>query len=152
MDQNDQKGGKQLPVQASSATVVDDEGKLADAERGGKAELTEFARAVRDANRPQKVTVLRRALFIWLRIYVYEWKAGEKSGAMNVRIPIPLPLIGAFFRQRLSWSQAFRLIEKSRRMPGIPPSNLLDSCMAVELLRINEEKKDKEGLFVIGFD
>ena len=152
MDKDSQDGGKKLPVRASSAIVGGGDGELAEAEGSSQAELAEIVRQVRDGNQQAYVTFLRRALFLWLRIYVYEWKAGEKTGAVNIRIPIPLPLIGAFFRQRLSWSQAFRFIEQSRRSQGIPPSHFLDSCMAVELLRINESKRDKEGLLVIGFD
>ncbi len=152
MDKDSQDGGKRLPVRASSAIVGGGDGELAEAGGGSQAELAEIVRQVRDSNQQAYVTLLRRALFLWLRIYAYEWKAGEKTGAVNIRIPIPLPLIGAFFRQRLSWSQAFRFIEQSRRSQGIPPSHILDSCMAVELLRINEAKRDKEGLLVIGFD
>ena len=152
MDKDSQDGGKKLPVLASSAIVGGGDGELAEAGGGSQAELAEIVRQVRDGNPQAYVTLLRRALFLWLRIYAYEWKAGEKTGAVDVRIPIPVPLIGAFFRQRLSWSQAFRFIEQSRRPEGIPPSRFLDSCMAVELLRINESKRDKEGLVVIGFD
>ena len=125
---------------------------MAEAGEGGQSALPEIVRQVRDGNRQPHVTFLRRVLFFWLRIYVCERKAGEKTSAVDVRIPIPLPFIGAFFRHKLSWSQAFRFIEQGRRRQGIPASRFLDSCMAVELLRINEEKSDKEELVVIGFD
>ena len=71
---------------------------------------------------------------------------------LDLRIQIPLPLIGALFQQKLSWSQAFRLIEQSRCPQGIPPERFLESCMHLEFLRLHEGKNDKEELLVIGFD
>ena len=152
MDRASQDGGRQLPIRSPSAIMIRGDGELAEAGKGGQAALPEIVRQVRDGNQQPYVTFLRRALFFWLRIYICECKAGEKTSAVDVRIPIPLPLIGAFFRHKLSWSQAFRFIEQGRRPQGIPPSCFLDSCMAVEFLRINEKKSDKEELVVIGSD
>ncbi len=152
MDRIGQNAGNQLPARTPSAVTIHGDGEVAEAGEGGQSALPEIVRQVRDGNRQPYVTFLRRALFFWLRIFVCERKAGEKTSAVDVRIPIPLPLIGAFFRHKMSWSQAFRFIEQGRRRQGIPASRILDSCMAVELLRINEEKSDKEELVVIGFD
>ncbi len=152
MDSIGQNAGNQLPVRTPSAVTIHGDGEVAEAGEGGQSALPEIVRQVRDGNRQPYVTFLRRVLFFWLRIYVCERKAGEKTSAVDVRIPIPLPFFGAFFRHKLSWSQAFRFIEQGRRPQGIPASRFLDSCMAVELLRINEEKSDKEELVVIGFD
>ena len=152
MDRIGQNAGNQLPARTPSAVTIRGDGEVAEAGEGGQSALPEIVRQVRDGNRQPYVTFLRRVLFFWLRIYVCERKAGEKTSAVDVRIPIPLPFIGAFFRHKLSWSQAFRFIEQGRRRQGIPASRILDSCMAVELLRINEEKSDKEELVVIGFD
>ena len=71
---------------------------------------------------------------------------------LDLRIPIPLPLIGALFQQRLSWSQAYRFFEQSRRPQGIPPERFLESCMPLEFMRLYEGKNDREELLVIGFD
>lgn len=152
MDEVHQDGGRQLPIRSPRAIRVLGDGELAESGEGGQAELLEIVGQVRDGSRQRYITLMRRALFFWLRIYIYECKAGEKSGMLDLRIPIPLPLVGAFFGNKLSWSQAYRLIEQDRRPQGIPPSRFLESSMAVELLRINEEKSDKEGLLVIGFD
>ena len=152
MDESNQGGGRHLPIRARSAMTVRGDGELAEEGEGGQAALTEMVAQVREGSSQPHVTFLRRALFIWLRIYICECKTGEKSEVVDLRIPIPVPLIGALFRHKLSWSQAFRFIEKGRRPQGIPLSRMLDSYMAVELLRINEEKNDKEELVVIGFD
>ena len=152
MDRIGQNAGNQLPARTPSAVTIHGDGEVAEAGEGGQSALPEIVRQVRDGNRQPYVTFLRRVLFFWLRIFVCERKAGEKTSAVDVRIPIPLPFIGAFFRHKMSWSQAFRFIEQGRRRQGIPASRILDSCMAVELLRINEEKSDKEELVVIGFD
>lgn len=152
MDEAHRGGGRQLPIRAPSTIEVGVDNEPAEAGYGGRGDLPEIARQRRAGNRQPYVTFLRRALFFWLRIYICECKAGQETSAVDLRIPIPLPLIGAFFRQKLSWPQAFRLVEQSRRPQGIPQSRLLESYMAVELLRINEEKGDKEELVVIGFD
>ena len=75
-----------------------------------------------------------------------------KASTLNLRIPIPVPLVGALFQQKLSWSQAFQFIEQSRRPEGIPPERFLESCMPLEFLRLYEGKNGKEELLVIGFD
>ncbi len=152
MDKSSQDGGKQLPIRSRSAITIRGEGEVAEAEEGGQVALPEIVRQVREGSRQPYGTLLRRVLFFWLRVYVFEVYTNGKSKAVNVRIPIPLPVIGAFFQPKLSWSQAFQFIEQSRRTQGIPPERFLESCMALEFLRVYEDKSDKEELVVIGFD
>lgn len=54
------------------------------------------------AERPSRT---RRALFMWLRILIRDGNAGSK---VDVRLPIPVPLIGLFLRKRLRGDELVR--------------------------------------------
>ena len=152
MDRDSRDGGSQLPARSRSAITVHSDGPVAEKWEGGQEALPQIVRQVRDGSRQPYGTFLRRVLFFWLRVYVCEVYTNGKSKAVNVRIPIPLPLIGAFFQSKLSWSQAFQFIERGRRAQGIPPERFLESCMALEFVRVYEDKEEKEELVVVGLD
>ena len=97
--------------------------------------------------------LLRRLLLFWLRIYVYEDNAG-KTSQVNLRVPVPLPIIGAFFRRHLTWDQAVRIVTLSQQEPngGDQVSAYLGSCMALEFIRVEESKPGKKAIVVIGLD
>jgi len=152
MDIAKQEGDSQLPARIPAAVAVRSNDAVAEARDGGQEGLPEIVRQVQESSRQPNSTFWRRVLFFWLRIYKYECMASEKSSVLDLRIPIPLPLIGAIFQQKLSWSQAFQFIEQSRRPDGIPPERFLESCMPLEFLRLYEGKNEKEELLVIGLD
>ncbi len=110
----------QLPVQAKPAPI--------------RIDLAE-ARAL-EARRPPShaaPSTVRRLLFCWLRIYVCEEKAGRKASVVNLRLPIPLPLVATLFGDHLGR-------ERGRDEMGL------------ELIRVEEEKGSKRELVVIGLD
>ena len=152
MDIAKQEGYNQLPARIPVAVAVRSSDAVAETRHGGQEGLPEIVRQVQEGSRQPNSTFWRRVLFFWLRIYKYECMASEKSSVLDLRIPIPLPLIGAIFQQKLSWSQAFQFIEQSRRPDGIPPERFLESCMPLEFLRLYEGKNEKEELLVIGLD
>ncbi|MDE0142542.1 MAG: hypothetical protein OXI80_02530 [Caldilineaceae bacterium] len=152
MERDSRDGASQLPTRSRSAITVRSDGAIAGDWEGGQEALPQIVRQVREGSRQPYGTFLRRVLFFWLRVYVFEVYTNGKSKAVNVRIPIPLPLIGAFFQSKLSWSQAFQFIERSRRTQGIPAERFLESCMALEFVRVYEDKEEKEELVVVGLD
>ncbi len=152
MDSDSRDEGSQLPARSRPAIEVRSDGAIGEAWDGGQAALPQVVSQVRDGSRQPYGTFLRRVFFFWLRVYVCEVYTNGKSKAVNVRIPIPLPLIGAFFQSKLSWSQAFQFIERSGRAQGIPPERFLESCMALEFVRVYEDKEEKEELVVVGLD
>ena len=98
--------------------------------------------------------VLRRFVFLWFRVYVNEKKHG-KVERVNVRIPIPVPLIGGLFPPNLSRAKALRAlaIAESADDPASAVSDYLDSVMGFELVRVDERKSDEHrSLVVVGFD
>lgn len=95
-------------------------------------------------------STVRRLFFVWLRVYVHEVKYGEHQ-KVNVRFPIPIPLIGAVFARQLSFSNAARLAAQARR--GEDVSEYLDSAMGLEFVRVQEDNdKGKSQLVVVGLD
>lgn len=152
MDMDKQDSDNRLPARFPAAIEVRSSGAVTEAREGGQAGLQEIVRQVQEGSRQPSSTFWRRVLFFWFRIYKYECLASEKSSVLDLRIPIPLPLIGAIFQQKLSWSQAFQFIEQGRRPDGIPPERFLESCMPLEFLRLYEGKNEKEELLVIGLD
>ena len=88
------------------------------------------------------------------RIYVCEIR-GDEMEKVNIRIPIPVPLLGAFMRRRLAEEQALKLLELIRG--GGPPGAVegyIESCMGMELLRVEEfdARRGEWSLVVIGLD
>ena len=152
MDRDSRDGGSRLPDRSRSTITVRSDGAIAEAWDGGQEALPQIVRQVREGSRQPYGTFMRRVLFVWLRVFAFEVDTNGESQAVNVRIPIPLPLIGAFFQSKLSWSQAFQYIERSRRTQGIPPERFLESCMALEFVRVYEVEEEKEQLVVVGLD
>ena len=152
MESTGQYAGSQLPARSSTAITVRSEGVLAEAWTGNQEALPQIVRQVQEGSRQPHSTFWRRVLFFWLRVCAFEVGTNGESQAVNVRIPIPLPLIGAFFQSKLSWSQAFQYIERSRGTKGIPAERFLESCMALEFVRVYEVEEEKEQLVVIGLD
>lgn len=115
--------------------------------------LRQQIEAVQQICEQAETTVWRRALFLWLRIYQFEKVPGRKAKILDLRIPIPLPVLGIFFRRTLTWDQALRVVKAQRSGPEQDVAEpYLGSCMAVEFLRIEEEKEHKQELLVIGID
>ncbi|VAW36379.1 hypothetical protein MNBD_CHLOROFLEXI01-5192 [hydrothermal vent metagenome] len=88
----------------------------------------------------------RRGLFTWLRIYVDDRK-GER---VNLRIPLPIPLIGWLLPQQPPINQALRLrnLMVESDDPAKTLEAYLDSLMAVEFIRV----QDGDELVIIGLD
>ena len=97
---------------------------------------------------------LRRVVFMWFRVYVHEQKHG-KHERVNVRIPIPIPILGALFPLGLSRQKALKaiaVIEESDD-PTQAVSEYLDSVMGFEFVRVEEHKgPDNKSLVIVGFD
>lgn len=96
----------------------------------------------------------RRILFMWFRVFVHEQKRG-KSNRVNVRIPIPIPIVGAFFAPGLSRQRALKAlaIAENADDPAEAISDYLDSVMGFEFVRVDESKgPDHRSLVVVGFD
>ena len=97
---------------------------------------------------------LRRVVFMWFRVYVHERKHG-KDQRVNVRIPIPIPIVGALFPLGLARQKALKalaVIEESDD-PTQAVTDYLDSVMGFEFVRVEEHKgPDKHQLVVVGFD
>lgn len=125
-----------------------------DVELASGDDLTRQIQTIQSMSEQPQSTTWRRAILLWLRIYQWEKVEGSKARTLDLRIPIPVPVLGLFFRRQLAWDQALRVVRALRRMPGdeemIEP--YLDSCMAMEFLRMEEEKGSKKELLVIGFD
>ena len=152
MDRASRDADSQITAGSLSAIMVRSESLMADAREVGQEALPQIVRQVQENSCQPHCTFWRRVLFFWWRIYIFECRGPEKASVLDLRIPVPLPIIGALLQQKLSWTQAFRFIEQSRRPQGIPPERFLESCMSLELLRLYEGKNDKEELLVIGFD
>lgn len=96
-------------------------------------------------------STLRRLVFVWLRVYVKETKR-DKSQKVNIKIPLPIPIIGATFARQLSFQKAARVAAQARR--GQDVSDTLESAMGFEFVRVEEAHpdRDKSTLVVVGLD
>ena len=97
---------------------------------------------------------LRRVVFVWFRVFVLGIK-GSKRERVDVRIPIPLPVIGALFPIGLTRQKALAAlaIAESADDPATAVSDYLDSVMGFEIVRVDDRKgPDKRELVVVGFD
>lgn len=97
---------------------------------------------------------LRRVAFMWFRVFVHEVKHG-KVERVNVRIPIPIPLVGVFLAPGLSRAKALAALAlaESSDEPAQAVSDYLDSVMGFEFVRVDERKgDDNHQLVVVGFD
>ena len=97
---------------------------------------------------------LRRVIFMWFRVYVHEQKHG-KHERVNVRIPIPIPIIGALFPLGLARQKALRALAviEDADEPTQAVTDYLESVMGFEFVRVEENKgPDNKSLVVVGFD
>lgn len=116
--------------------------------------LREQVDAMRSLAAPAPARVVRRFVFVWFRVFVHETRASGKTNRVNVRIPIPIPVVGALFPFGLSRKQALRalaLADESEQ-PAEAVSDYLDSVMGFELVRVDERRSGGRQLVVVGFD
>ena len=98
--------------------------------------------------------VLRRVVFMWFRIYVHEQKH-DKHSRVNIRIPIPLPVLGVLFPHSISRRRALSALAVADAAPDAAEAlaDYLDSAMGIELIRVDDRKSaDVGSLVVIGLD
>ena len=96
----------------------------------------------------------RRFVFLWFRVFVLDIK-GSKRDKVNVRIPIPIPIVGALFPHGLTRQKALQAlaIAESSEDPATAVGDYLDSVMGFEFVRVEERKgPDRRELVVVGFD
>lgn len=93
------------------------------------------------------VKIGRRALFSWLRIFVHNPGDGER---VNLRIPIPIPLVGLLLPTQPPVNQALRLrnLMTESDNPAKTLETYLDSMMAIEFIRVEDDGE----LVIIGLD
>ena len=109
---------------------------------------------VRALAQPPAAKQLRRFVFVWFRVFVLDIK-GTKRERVDVRIPIPLPIVGGLFQPGLSRQKALKAIAlaESSDDPATAVSDYLDSVMGFEFVRVDESKgPDRRELVVVGFD
>lgn len=114
--------------------------------------IGEEAKQIQELSKVPPMRMLRRWLFVWLRVYVNETKHG-KSQKVNVSIPLPIPVLGATFARQLSFQRAARLANQARR-GEIDLDEAIESTMGLELVRVHEEhpERGKSELVVVGLD
>ena len=118
------------------------------------AELRSEVESVRALAAAPPSRIVRRFVFLWFRVFVRETKHG-KVERVNVKIPIPIPLVGALFSPGLSRAKALRAVAlaESSDDPATAVSDYLDSVMAFEMVRVDERKSaENHSLVVVGFD
>ncbi len=115
--------------------------------------IVDDAKQLQELARVSPARQFRRLFFVWLRIYVRENKHG-KTERVNVKIPLPIPIIGAAFARELSLQKAAKLAAELRRGRADALDELLESEMGFEFVRVHEEhpERDKSELVVIGLD
>ncbi len=97
---------------------------------------------------------LRRFIFVWFRVFVLDIK-GPKREKVNVRIPIPLPIVGGLFPHGLTRQKALQAlaVAESSDDPATAVADYLDSVMGFEFVRVEDRKgPDRRELVVVGFD
>lgn len=119
---------------------------------GTDAPLRQQITEVQTISTQSQSTTWRRAFLVWLRIYQYEKQEGRKAKVLDLRIPIPLPVLGLLFPRNLSWDQALRVLKHIRAQDNHLVEPALEGSMAIEFLRIEEEKAHKQEILVIGID
>lgn len=125
--------------------------------QGGALALAEQAYTLRRAFARPAATRLRRLLFFWFRVHVRETKNGQLE-RVNVKIPIPIPLLGALLPGRMSGVQALKALGLSESAPSNEGTAALaayvESVMGFEFVRVEEHhpERDRHSLVVVGFD
>jgi hypothetical protein len=97
---------------------------------------------------------LRRLIFMWLRIYVFEVKYG-KTQRVNIAIPIPIPLLGALFGGQMPLERALKVAQMAEDTDEADlAAGYLESTMGLEMIRVDQvdDDKQKQQLVVIGLD
>lgn len=122
------------------------------------AALAVQAQTLRAAFGRPPATRLRRLLWIWFRVYVRETKRGRQE-RVNVRIPIPIPLLGALLPARMSGAEALKALALAEDDAGGPGgaaqlASYVESWMGFEFVRVEENhpERDQRSLVVVGFD
>jgi hypothetical protein len=110
-------------------------------------ELMMQVETVQSLAKAAPVKIGRRALFSWLRIFVHNPSDGER---VNLRIPIPIPLVGLLLPTQPPVNQALRLrnLMVQSDDPAKTLETYLDSLMAIEFIRV----EDDDELVIIGLD
>lgn len=132
--------------QAEKSALVPSERRVILAQPG-KLDFPAEIRQIQVITEAPKSKVMRRALLLWLRIYVHD--RGDNT-RVNLHIPIPIPLLGTLMSRHLSPSQALmlhNLLQESAN-PAETMYEYLESAMAVEFIRV----EDEDTTVVIGFD
>jgi len=97
---------------------------------------------------------VRRFVFLWFRVFVLDIK-GSKREKVNIRIPIPIPIMGALFPLGLTRQKALQALAlaESSEDPATAVGDFLDSVMGFEFVRVEDRKgPDRRELVVVGFD
>lgn len=113
--------------------------------------IADEAKELQDLSTIPASRSFRRLFFVWFRVYSLETKHG-KAQRVNVRIPLPIPLIGAAFARQLSFQKAVKIANQAHR--GQDLEELLESEMGFEFVRVHEEhpERGKSQLVVVGLD
>jgi hypothetical protein len=116
--------------------------------------IADQVHAVREMTVAGPSKYARRLLFLWFRVFVLQQKTGREDQRVNVRIPIPFPLIGLLFPRSVGWQQALAAIAAAREAerPALAMRDQLDSVMGFEFVRVEQEKPGKRQLVVVGLD
>ncbi|MCG3140466.1 MAG: hypothetical protein HDKAJFGB_01532 [Anaerolineae bacterium] len=115
--------------------------------------IVDDAKQLQAISKVPPTRLFRRLFFIWFRVYVRETKH-NKTERVNIRIPLPIPIIGAAFSRQLSMQKAAKIAAELRRGRAVELDELLESEMGYEFVRVHEEhpERGKSELVVIGFD
>ncbi len=123
---------------------------------GTPAELAVQVREIRALSGQPAGTLMRRLLFMWLRVFVHETKANGKVERVNLRLPVPVPLVGALLRRSLPSAQALRAAAVATESDDgrAALGRYLESWMGFELIRVesHDAASHKSELVVIGLD
>ena len=135
-----------LKVAEKQALLLQQEKEVWQAPSDSK-ELMVQVETVQSLAKAAPAKIGRRALFSWLRIFVDDPTKGER---VNLRIPIPIPLVGLLLPTQPPVNQALRLrnLMVESDDPAKTLETYLDSLMAVEFIRV----QDDDELVVIGLD
>lgn len=115
--------------------------------KASSSELMVQVDTVRSMAKAAPVKIGRRALFSWLRIFVHHPGSGER---VNLRIPIPIPLVGLLLPTQPPVNQALRLRNMMAESdnPAKTLETYMESLMAIEFIRVEED----DELVIIGLD
>ena len=115
--------------------------------------IVDEAKQIQELSRVSPSRQFRRLFFVWFRVYVRETKYG-KAERVNVRIPLPIPIIGAAFARELSLQKAAKIAAEIRRGRSVELDELLESEMGFEFVRVHEvhPERNKSQLVVVGLD